>query len=161
MIRHIMIMVLFVIVVLQSINLSATIHPISTIPENINPLQQAAVKAGIKVPCQKILNAVTLASKQTNLSESFLLSLMYSESSFDPKVISSKGYCGLMQIPERIFDYRVNTMRGADIFVEKLTQTKGDYFKALILYKGWELSHPKGQQKAKEVLVLARKLKEG
>lgn len=89
---------------------------------------------------------------------------MYSESSFNPKAISSKQYQGLMQIPKSNLllhkEEDVNTLIGAKILIEKLAITKGDMKTALILYKGWELTDPKGKQQAEKVLSLARRLRE-
>jgi soluble lytic murein transglycosylase-like protein len=128
-----------------------------------NKLQAASIKVGLGDPGDKVLKAVSMASKQTGLSESFLLSLMYSESSFDPKAISSKHYQGLMQIPPSNNHLHqeedVNTLIGAKILLRKLDATKGNIRSAIVLYKGWPIDHPEGKRQADKVMRLARLLK--
>lgn len=65
-----------------------------------------------------------------------------------------------MQIPQNVFYEDANTLIGANIFKEKLKITNGDYKKAVILYKGWELSHPEGRRQADKVIKLTMKMKE-
>ena len=151
--------ILILLLALQVEGLSTIIHPIQY--QQSFPLQQASIENGLGDPGEKILKAVRIASQQTDLSEPFLLSLMYSESSFKHKAISSKQYKGLMQIPQSVFYEDANCLIGARIFLEKLRITDGDYRKALILYKGWSLNHPEGKRQADKVLLLARKLNGG
>ena len=159
--KHILTMLLFVVLVLQAVDLSTLVHPIQAQAKMENPLRIAALKAGIGDPGEKILQAVSLASRQTNLSQEFILSLMYTESAFDPSAVSSKNYQGLMQIPWKIHYEDANALIGARIFLEKLKITNGDYKKAIIIYKGWTIDHPEGKKRADIVIALARKLKEG
>ncbi len=157
-----MIMVtLLALILTQTANLYSVITPIPMQQEKKNPLQVAAIKNGLGDPGEKILTAVAIASKQTGISQELLLSLMYSESSFNVKAVSSKNYQGLMQIPQKVHYEDANTLIGAKILIEKLAIAKGDMKTALILYKGWKVSDSKGQQKANSVLALAKKLKEG
>ena len=125
-------------------------------------LQEVAIKTGIGDPGEKILNAIHVASKQTKLSETLLLSLIYSESSFNTKAISSKNYQGLMQIPKQyspVSRYEdINVLIGARIFAEKLIITKGNYRNALILYKGWRIGDTDGIKEANKVIDLIEKL---
>jgi soluble lytic murein transglycosylase-like protein len=117
------------------------------------------MKAGMGDPGEKVLKAVTLASKQTNLSEALILSLMYSESSFKPNAVSSKQYKGLMQIPQSVYYEDANCLIGARILTEKLKITDGDYRKAIIIYKGWPIDHPEGKRQADKVIIMAMKVR--
>ena len=155
-----LILLLFVIIVFQLVGLSTMIRPVLASQEKLNPLQVTAIKAGIRDPGTEILNAVSMASRQTGLSEALILSLMYSESSFKPNAVSSKQYHGLMQVPQKVHYPDANCLIGARIFLEKLKITDGDYRKAITLYKGWPINHPEGKRQADKVIVLARKLKD-
>ena len=125
-----------------------------------NKLRVAAMENGIGNPGNKILKAVEMASRQTDLSQEFLLSLIYSESSFKKNALSKKNYKGLLQIPQNVPYEDANILIGARIFLEKLAITKGDYRKAIILYKGWPLNHPKGKKEADKVIKLTVNIKE-
>jgi len=85
---------------------------------------------------------------------------VYSESSFKKNAISKKGYHGLAQIPVPIYYEDANCLIGAIIFMEKLELTKGDYRKAIILYKGFRDNPKRGGMLADEVLRLTKRLKE-
>jgi Transglycosylase SLT domain. len=158
--RHILIVALLIVVMVQTINLSSLVHPVQSLSTSINPLQEAAIREGLGDPGEKILNAVSVASKQTKLSEPLLLSLMHSESSFDTRAVSSKNYQGLMQIPQKVPWVDVNVLIGARILLEKLTATRGNVRAAIVLYKGWPLSSAEGNRQASKVIDLANKLRE-
>lgn len=156
-------MVLIAVITIQTMYLSAAIHPVLPYSK-VNDLREAAIKIGIGDPGEKIIDAISMASKQTGLSETLILSLMFTESSLDTKAVSSKNYQGLMQIPPKwasLSKYEdVNVLVGAKIFQEKLKITNGDYRKAIILYKGWAINHPEGIKQARKVLALNSRLKE-
>jgi len=162
--KHILGLILLAIVVLQITQLSSLIHPIMAQEKMQNRLQMAAIKAGIGDPGEKILNAVKVASQQTNLSQELILSVMYSESSFKQEAISTKRYQGLMQIPHSNLllhkEADVNTLIGARILLTKLALAEGDLRNAIILYKGWKVTDPEGKQQADKVLALMKRLRE-
>ena len=162
--KHLLSIFLIVIIAFQLVGLSTMIHPVTAQTQIENKLRIAAIKTGIGDPGKKILNAVSMTSRQTGLSETLILSLMYSESSFNSNAVSRKQYQGLMQIPQSKDpihrDEDVNTLIGAKILINKLAITKGDMRTALILYKGWPINHPEGKRQADKVIVLARKLKD-
>ena len=146
----------------QMMALSGRIHPVgypATVNQEIVSLGDAALKAGMERPSQKIIKAAQIAGEQTGLSKPFLLCLMWSESSFKPNAVSSRNYRGLMQVPYSVYYEDANVLIGARIFVEKLKITKGDYRKALVLYKGWPLGDPKGLAQADKVINLTLKMK--
>lgn len=150
---------LIAVIMFQVFSLTGKIHPVSFALLTANPLREASIKSGMGDPGEKILKAVTLASKQTDLSESLLLSLMYSESSFKPKAVSSKRYNGLMQIPQSVYYEDANCLIGAKILIEKLKITNGDYKKAITIYKGWPVDHPEGRKQAENVIAMAMKVR--
>jgi len=141
-------------------DIASLIHPIKSPVVKQNQLQIAAIEIGIGDPGVEALKAVEIAASQTGLSEPFLLVLMFTESSFDPKAVSKKNYRGLMQIPYPVYYHDANMLIGARIFLEKLKITKGDYRKAIIIYKGWPMDHPEGIRQADKVLNLTKKIKE-
>jgi hypothetical protein len=64
-----------------------------------------------------------------------------------------------MQVPYSVYYEDANVLIGARIFMEKLKITKGDYRKALVLYKGWSLGDPKGLAQADKVINLTLRMK--
>lgn len=158
--KHLLSVALLIVVMIQTLNLASLVHPVAVLTKLPNPLQEAAIRAGIGDPGEKILNAVSVASKQTKLSEPLLLSLMHSESSFNTKAVSSKNYQGLMQIPQKVPWEDVNVLIGARILLEKLTVTRGNVRNAIVLYKGWPPGSAEGNRQASKVIDLANKLKE-
>lgn len=93
---------------------------------------------------QDLSRAVTSAAAMTNLSPELIVALMKTESEFNYKAVSSKGYKGLMQTPSATFKWAsVDTLYGAEILREKLKYSNGDLKLALALYKGGnnELAH--------------------
>jgi hypothetical protein len=159
-IQTILVMMFVGVIAFQTTNLSNCVRPIQPQKIQEEKLRWAAIEIGLGDPGEKILTATRIASKQTGLQQSFILALMYSESSFNPKAISCKNYKGLMQIPQAIYYVDANVLIGANIFIEKLKITGGDYRKAIIIYKGWKIDHPEGKRQADKVLSLTRKLKE-
>jgi soluble lytic murein transglycosylase-like protein len=113
---------------------------------------------GIKNP--KIARAVKVASRQSGLSEDFLIALLMSESTGREYSVSSKGYQGLMQIPFKVYYPDANLLIGAHIFNEKMRITKGNVEKALCLYKGYPIGSARGKQQARKVLAMCERLKE-
>ena len=57
-----------------------------------------ALRNSIAVPSQELLTLALNAASRHRLDPSLLLALMWVESSFNPKAISSKGAAGLMQL---------------------------------------------------------------
>lgn len=87
------------------------------------------------------------ARRRTGLSPELLIAIMHRESTFQPKVQSSYGAQGLMQVVRRwhreklrasesLFDPEVNVRVGADILEEYLELVGGDLSKALAKYSG-------------------------
>ena len=81
--------------------------------------------------------AVTNASAMTGISPELIVALMKTESEFDYKAVSSKGYKGLMQTPWASMKWAdVDILYGAKILQEKLKFSNNDVKLALALYKG-------------------------
>lgn len=159
----IILLILFLTITFQTTSLYSTVYPVK-LQQNVitknNSLKEASRIVGISVPNDKILNAVYVASKQTGISEALLLTLMHTESTMNPRAVSSKNYKGLMQIPHSVYYEDANCLIGARILLEKLKITNGDYRKAIVLYKGWSVNNPEGLRQADKVISLSRKLKE-
>ena len=123
-----------------------------------NRAQVALYKVG--APLSKINDlskAVTSAAAMTGLSPELLVALMKTESEFDYKAVSNKGYKGLMQTPSATLKWAsVDTLYGAEILKEKLKYSNGDLKLALALYKGGdnELAH----KYAKETIRIYKNL---
>jgi soluble lytic murein transglycosylase-like protein len=108
---------------------------------------------------KKLATSVVFAAQRTNLEPDFVVALICSESNFDIKAVSSKGYYGLLQIPHRITDPDANILIGCQIFRDKLRITNNDTRNALVLYKGWKIGDRRGEQQADKVLSLYHKIK--
>ena len=158
--KQILIGILMLAIMAQTMIMSNMIHPLSKEEAQVEGLRVSVVRAGLPNPGEKILLAVILASKQTGVPPHSIISLMYSESAFNVRAISTKGYKGLMQIPYPIYEENQNTLIGTNILVEKLRIVNGDYRKAYIIYKGWAVNHPEGNRQAEKVLALTAKLRE-
>ncbi|HUH86863.1 MAG TPA: transglycosylase SLT domain-containing protein [Pusillimonas sp.] len=87
------------------------------------------------------------AQRRVGLRPELLIAIMHKESTFQPKVQSSYGAQGLMQVVRRwhrdklhasesLFDPVVNVRVGSDILEEYLEMAEGDLSKALAKYSG-------------------------
>jgi soluble lytic murein transglycosylase-like protein len=95
------------------------------------------VKANKQYVNDRLIRSVQMASKATNIRKELIVALLKTESEFNPRAISPKGYKGLMQTPSATFSYpEVDVMHGACILKDKLHDSKGDLMSAMILYKG-------------------------
>lgn len=154
-----------VILVVSMAYLGWSIHGfVASIPQPVtrisstNRAQVALYKVG--APPGKINDlskAVTNASAMTDLSPELIVALMKTESEFNYKAVSSKGYKGLMQTPWATFKWAsVDTLHGAEILREKLRYSRGDLKLALALYKGGNNNQAYGY--ATETLRIYRSL---
>lgn len=101
--------------------------------------------------------AINNVAKITNISPILLCALIYTESSFDQKAVSSKNYKGLMQTPWASMRWAdVDILIGAKILEEKLVYSKGDLELALALYKGG--NNPLAKKYATETLSIYKEL---
>jgi soluble lytic murein transglycosylase-like protein len=141
---------------------------VSTMQSNlVVPMKSSKLKSVTAQKMQNLGFAPTLAdsiefvANRENLSPDFLVALIFTESRFDTKAVSSKGYRGLMQIPHVIYDPDANILIGAQIFNQKLTMAHGDTLKAIILYKGYgnERDYERGKIQAEKVLSLYHRLR--
>ena len=141
-------------------DIASLIHPVKAQETRQNRLQMAAIEMGMGDPGAKTLKAIEIASEQTGLSEPFILALVFTESGCNPKAVSRKGYKGLLQIPYAVYYEDANILIGARIFMDKLRITKGNFKKAVIIYKGYKLTDQRGHQQADKVLKLTKQIKE-
>lgn len=108
---------------------------------------------------KSLATSVVFAAQRTNLEPDFVVALISTESNFNVKAVSSKGYYGLTQIPHRIANPDANILIGCQIFNEKLMMAKGDTIRAIILYKGYGNDFAKGKIQAEKVLSLYHQLR--
>lgn len=84
----------------------------------------------------KLAYIIVKASDYYHVDPVLITCLMYTESGFQSKVVSKKGYKGLLQTPV-ITEYdEINIMYGISIFKDKLKQADNNLEKALYMYKG-------------------------
>jgi soluble lytic murein transglycosylase-like protein len=110
------------------------------------------------IDSKEIALSIDLASRQSGLSQNFLIALMYTESTGDPRAKSSMNYRGLMQIPWPVYYTDANMIIGAHIFNEKLKITNRNVERALCLYKGYPVGSERGLMQARKVLRICDKL---
>lgn len=84
----------------------------------------------------KMAHSIYYSCKQYKFDPYLIIALIYTESNFNPKAKSHKGYIGLMQTPKTTNYIETDIHYGCTILNEKLKITKGDLLKALTLYKG-------------------------
>ncbi len=135
------------------------ISPISpTVHVQTDPIRKALRFLG--APISKISDlskAINIASQQTKISPYLLASLCYTESTFDYKAVSYKGYVGLMQTPWASKKWAdLDILHGARILEEKLRLSNNDLELALTLYKGGRNSLANKQ--AKQTLIVYNRL---
>ena len=112
------------------------------------------------IDSKEIAHSIDLASQQSGISQNFLIALMYTESTGNPKAVSNLNYKGLMQIPWPVYYTDANMIIGAHIFNEKMRIANRNVEKALCLYKGYPIGSTRGLQQARKVLKLYDKLSE-
>jgi len=126
--------------------------------EKIDLIKEDLISLG--APNHEINNlskSIKLASDATNINDKIITSLMFTESNFRKKAISSKGYKGLMQTEKASFGYsEVDTLMGAKVLQEKLRISKGNLHRALALYKGG--NNPQARKQASEVIKVYKTL---
>ena len=112
------------------------------------------------IDSKEIAHSIDLASQQSGISQNFLIALMYTESTGNPKAVSNLNYKGLMQIPWPVYYTDANMIIGAHIFNEKMKLANRNVEKAILLYKGYPIGSTRGLQQARKVLRLCEKLSE-
>ncbi len=143
----------------EYLEVRSTITPLPYIvKEEINPVKEVVKSLGCpKGKVEEVTKAVELASEQTNLNPFLLSVLMFTESNFNFKAESEKGYKGLMQTPTATKQWAdVDVLHGARILQDKLKIAKGNLLKALSLYKGGENQLAKKQ--ARQVLGMYKQI---
>lgn len=114
----------------------------------------------VNAPEKKIAElgvAITHASAMTGISPELLTALIKTESEFQYRAVSEKGYKGLMQTPWATMKWaEVDILYGAKILEEKLKLSNNNLKLALALYKGGnnEVAH----KYADETIKIYRRL---
>lgn len=150
-------LVVMVIISLQVILLQGKLLPVSLLEKS--PARQALTKMGVQN--LSLANSYDFATQQTGISQEMLIALTHTESNFKPNAISSKGYKGLMQIPQRLESKDAHVLEGATILKNKIRIADGDIRKALSLYKGYPVNDRRGQEQVEKVMKLYNYLREG
>lgn len=142
-------------------NISHLIQPIQVQSKyEVSPLQ--SLLRELKCPEKKVVeiaSAIQLASNETGVNPYLLGVLLSTESTFNYRAKSYKGYVGLMQTPSATMKFPdVDILHGARILQEKLKLTDGNLLKALSLYKGG--NNPVAKKQANECLSLYKRMME-
>lgn len=134
---------------------------VSIYSETENPIKKKLTYMGIQSN-DRLVNAISFASEQNNISPDLIIALTWTESNFNQRALSCGNggkYKGLMQIPYAVFYSDANILIGTRILREKINFANGDMTKALLLYKGYPLDSQRGHDQVRKVFVLYRKLK--
>lgn len=107
----------------------------------------------------EMVNAISFASAQNNISPDLIIALTWTESGFKTYAKSSLGYKGLMQIPHSVYYNDANILIGTRILREKLNYAQGDMKKALLMYKGYPLDSARGHEQVEKVFALYYKIR--
>ncbi len=107
---------------------------------------------------KELASIIDFASNKYFISPEFIIALAQTESNFNENAISSKGYKGLMQIPQKV-PSDANILIGSRIFREKMVMTNEDIVKALCLYKGYKIGSKDGLREAQKVIDLCQIIK--
>jgi hypothetical protein len=135
------------------------VSPIKPIVETVeDPIKKALTFLGAPIiKLHDLTSAINLASQQTKISPYLLASLCYTESTFNYKAKSNKGYVGLMQTPWASKKWAdLDVLHGARILEEKLKLSNNDLELALTLYKGGRNEMAKRQ--ARETMIVYNRL---
>jgi len=105
----------------------------------------------------KITTAILEGADKIKIDPKLIAALIRTESDFDKKAVSEKGYKGLMQTPIATKQWEdVDILIGCKILEEKIGYAKGDIRLALALYKGG--NNPLAKKQAEHVIQLYRSL---
>lgn len=154
MLRMISIGIALMMIIVGVFRINSLLHPISIRTANE---KLEIVDRQFKMD-DRVKKAILLVAEIENIDPLFITSLMFTESTFHPNVISPKGYQGLMQIPYYVPYMDINTLIGVRIFKQKLKLADGDMVKALCWYKGWKITDAEGIKQARKVIRLYRLL---
>lgn len=159
----VLVIVFLSVVVLNQYNNESKVFVPVAVPEfketlQDNPITKKLNAVGVQ-SSEKLVSAISFASEQNRVSPDLIIALTKTESTFNPKVCSKLGYCGLMQIPHKVFYSDANILIGTRILREKIEEADGDMTKALLLYKGYPLDSQRGHQQVRKVFSLYYKLK--
>ena len=123
-----------------------------------NELKEVLLKLGCPSKnANKMTTAVLEGADKISIDPKLIAALIRTESDFDKKAVSEKGYKGLMQTPIATHQWEdVDVLIGCRILEEKIGYAKGDIRLALALYKGG--NNPMARKQAEQVITLYRSL---
>ena len=96
-----------------------------------------------------------------SLNPLLIAALCYTESEFNPKAKSCKGYKGIMQTKTISGYTEADLLHGILVLKEKLELSDGNLKKAIIMYKGYKIDSARGNKQAEKVLDIYKQLKKG
>lgn len=138
---------------------SMSFIPVQIVDQN-NPIVKKLRFVGVSSITTMLVNSIEFASRQYDVSTDMIIALTKTESDFKQGAVSSAGYNGLLQIPQKIYHVDANIIIGTRIFREKMNMSNGDIVKALCLYKGYPVGSARGKQQAQKVIALYNKIRE-
>jgi hypothetical protein len=135
----------------------------SLIPHYVSLIRHSRVCGNPKVSLREasaIAEAVNAAVEENPDLDGFLiLCLIKTESNYNRKAVSHKGYAGLMQTPGMSGYIDLDVRWGVRILKEKLRLAKCDLVKAITLYKGG--NNRLARRQAEEVMRRWSKISRG
>lgn len=135
-------LVLGVVLCFMCYNVLGFIHSIPMSVKLVNENKTLAKMSllALNVPVSKVekySRDIDTASRATNQDPILLATIIKTESNFDQKAVSNKGYKGLMQTPSATLIYSdVDILHGARILEAKRHLTNDNLLEALTMYKG-------------------------
>lgn len=112
----------------------------------------------INIP-YNIASSIVRISIFEEIDPFLIVSLIYTESSFNPKAKSKLGYYGLMQVKPKIDCIETNILYGIKILKNKINKYK-DLETAIIKYKGYNISSDRGIKEKEKVFLFYSNIKE-
>lgn len=107
----------------------------------------------------KIANSIVKISYMENMDPFLITSLIYTESSFNPRAKSKLGYYGLMQVKPKIDCIETNIFYGIKILKEKIS-IYNNLETAIIKYKGYDVNSQKGKLEKERLFLFYSNIKE-
>lgn len=146
--------ILFLCILYTFMQAYKVIIPITLVTVNLT-LEKLKV---VGVNSKELASVIDFASRKYGHSPELIIALTQTESHFNDKAVSSMGYNGLMQVPQRV-PSDANILIGSRILREKLAITNGDIRKALFLYKGYKIGTKEGNKNVDKVINLCQAIK--
>jgi hypothetical protein len=144
---------------IHAINAPEGVELVKVVDKRLEHMNKALIQMGCKENTNAVAKAILECSDKIKVKPLLIAALMVTESNFNIRARSSKGYVGLMQTPIATKEYiDVDVLLGCRILESKMRIAKGDMKKALGLYKGG--TNNEARRQAVAVLALYKTLKQ-